>query len=295
MPEARVRERLNTVREVVRAYLVRTESNQGVKTFHDRRVLLLAFVASYGDMPITDLIPDDLEGWIEAHPDWKSDWTIMRVAQTVKRPFAWAWRKGLIERLPFASVSYPPGPRGKPVESGHFLGFVRATDGWFRRVLVFMSITGARPCEIAALEWSFIDPIQGTATLHTHKTSRTRKDRAPRVIYLTELAVRLLLWIKRHQAQGERFVFLTSHKKPWKTGGLDMRVWHLRERLGIPRSVRLYGCRHAWATKLAIGGVDLATLAVLLGHTTVAMASYYVHLAGRTQYLREVLERGLKR
>ena len=287
------RREIITVRDLVSEYLARTESMQGVDTFTERKAKLLMFVADKGSQHIEGLIPDDLEGWVELHQEWKSDWTRLRVANTIKRPFNWATKKGLIGRNPFAMVSYPEGPRGRPMDRRDFLRMLRATDDEFRRVLLFMSISGARPCELANLEWSFIDTTNGTATLYVHKTARSRKDRAPRVIYLSDLAIRLLIWIRRRRPM-DKLVFLNSRGQPWCRNSLDLRIWRLREKLGIPKTAKLYGIRHAWATNLAIAGVNLAELASLLGHTTVEMAKYYVHLAGETVYLRAELERGLK-
>lgn len=284
--------RLNTVAEVVREYLDRCPPKQSQRAYAERRGILTKFVGDKGNLLVADCIPDDLEGWIETHPKWKSGWTLLRISNTVKRPFNWARRKGLIWRNPFESVGYSPGERGRPMDDKHFVALLRGTDPVFRRVLLFMSLTGARPCEVSDLEWSFLDCDQGTATLYVHKTAGSRKDREPRIVYLSTLAVRLLIWIRR-QGHSDRFVFTNSRGGAWTTHALDFRMWNLREKTGIPRNVKLYGLRHAWATTLAVNGTDLETLAALLGHTSIEMARHYVHIAGRTAYLRDALERGL--
>ena len=40
---------------------------------------------------------------------------------------------------------------------------------------------------------------------------------------------------------------------------------------------RLYDLRHTWATRAAESGIDLVTLAALLGHSKVQMALRYAH------------------
>lgn len=285
--------RLVTTSDLFAEYLARTESQQSARTFAERRKLLELFDAENGPLALADLIADDLERWLETHPGWRSDWTRMRIVGTLKRPFNWAVRKGLIDRNPFASVSAPPGQRGKPLRPEHFRAFLRSFDAEMRRVLLFMSWTGCRPCELASLEWSFIDCEAGAATLWTHKTARTRKDRAPRVIYLPAVAVRLLIWIRRGQPIGETRVFLNSQGRPWKRGALDLRFYRKRRKLGLPADAKLYGVRHGWATQLALAGVELKTLATLLGHSSARMAEHYIHLAGQTVHLRGVLEKGL--
>src|SRR5215472_14983229 len=49
------------------------------------------------------------------------------------------------------------------------------------------------------------------------------------------------------------------------------------KRAGIQPHFRLYDLRHTYATRAAQAGVDVLTLAALLGHTTVQMTSRYVH------------------
>lgn len=40
---------------------------------------------------------------------------------------------------------------------------------------------------------------------------------------------------------------------------------------------RLYDLRHTWATRAAEAGVDIVTLAAMLGHSRLAMVTRYVH------------------
>lgn len=44
-------------------------------------------------------------------------------------------------------------------------------------------------------------------------------------------------------------------------------------------ALRLYDLRHAYASRAVMAGVDLPTLAALLGHTSVQMTMRYVHPA----------------
>jgi integrase len=43
------------------------------------------------------------------------------------------------------------------------------------------------------------------------------------------------------------------------------------------RDFRLYDLRHTWASRIAMAGVDLVTLAALLGHSKLAMVTRYAH------------------
>jgi integrase len=41
--------------------------------------------------------------------------------------------------------------------------------------------------------------------------------------------------------------------------------------------LRLYDLRHTWATRAAMSGIDLVTLAALLGHSKIQMVLRYAH------------------
>jgi integrase len=40
---------------------------------------------------------------------------------------------------------------------------------------------------------------------------------------------------------------------------------------------RLYDLRHTWATRAAMSGIDLVTLAAMLGHSRIQMVLRYAH------------------
>src|SRR5207253_5731862 len=50
------------------------------------------------------------------------------------------------------------------------------------------------------------------------------------------------------------------------------------------RSFRLYDLRHTWATRAAMAGVDLVTLAAMLGHSRVQMVLRYAHPTEEHQF-----------
>jgi integrase len=55
------------------------------------------------------------------------------------------------------------------------------------------------------------------------------------------------------------------------------------ERSGV-RQFRLYDLRHTWATRAAMAGVDLVTLAAMLGHSKLAMVTRYCHPTEEHQF-----------
>ena len=55
------------------------------------------------------------------------------------------------------------------------------------------------------------------------------------------------------------------------------------KRSGV-RTFRLYDLRHTWATRATMAGVDLVTLAAMLGHSRVQMVMRYAHPTEEHQF-----------
>jgi len=50
------------------------------------------------------------------------------------------------------------------------------------------------------------------------------------------------------------------------------------------KAFRLYDLRHSWATRAAQAGVDLVTLAAMLGHSKISMVLRYAHPTEEHQF-----------
>jgi integrase len=157
--------------------------------------------------------------------------------------------------------------------------------------MLFLWWTGCRPAELCALKWAFIDTAKAVAVLKDHKTAHSTKE--PRIICLPEKAVRLLIWIVRDQDKSQEYVFLNNRGERWTRARLSERFNRFREALNIPKYANLYGCRHAFGTRLAKAGTPLKTISVLMGHTNTNQSEYYIHLAGETVHLHDALEKAL--
>ena len=121
-----------------------------------------------------------------------------------------------------------------------------------------------------------------------HKTSK--KTRKPRIIPLTTAVVRLLKSIARRDGtQGA--VFKTTHGGPWARNSLSQKIKRLRKRCGVPEEASLYGLRHRFGTRAVLQGVDLKTLADLMGHSRVQTTEHYLHTAEEYDHLRQAMAR----
>lgn len=115
---------------------------------------------------------------------------------------------------------------------------------------LFMFLTGARPSEALAVQWSDIDLTEGTVLIRQSKVSSERKAHLPAV---------LVAAIANIPKMKGRPVFL--YKCYDDIHGVWMTVI---ERAGIQR-LTPHCCRHGFATELLRNGVDVFTVAWLGG------------------------------
>lgn len=281
-----------TVAEVIAWFLANDTRMQSVEARKERARVLGLFVGRYGARPVSEMIGADLVEFLNAHPGCAARWTRKRWIATVKRPFNYAARLGLIPGCPFAGVSAPKGRRGRDVSPAEFQAMLRAATPAFRRVLIFLRWSGARPGELRALEWSQVRELARAIVQGEHKTADTLTDSRPRRIQLNRVLVKLLAWIRRHQPKGGP-VFRNSYGGRWLTHALCKNLATIRRKAGLDASVKNYGCRHAYATGAILNGVDIATLAELLGHASIKTTEWYLHLAGKSDHLAMASERAV--
>jgi integrase len=146
---------------------------------------------------------------------------------------------------------------------------------------------------MSALTWDEVNLDNAVIVLCRHKTIRTQRTPRPRVIQLVPLVVKLLKRIKSQQRPDTKRVFVTSLGTPWNRSSLALRMERLRQCAGLPDAVKLYGIRHQFGTQSVVNGVDIKTLAELMGHTTTRTTEHYIHLAGRQKHLAAAMQQAV--
>lgn len=302
----------HTVASIIDLYLSHSKRSYAPESYSVRKHYLQAFAEAHGFRLVRDCLPIHLTTWLDAHPKWASDWTLGNVVNIVRRPFNWAVQQGVLALNPFRSVKRRLGEPRRPVTEEEFRALLRATnrklpEGWkrvrppkrpspgarFRQMLLFLRFTGARTGEMTVLTWDDVDLEKGIAVLRKHKTSRTQRVPAPRVIHLVPTVVRLLRYIRKYQKPGAKRIFVTMRGTPWHHKNLALRMRRLRKRAKLPDDVKLYGIRHQFGTQSIVNGVDIKTLAELMGHRSTKMTEHYVHLAGRQEHLAAAMQRAV--
>ena len=284
-----------TVVSVIEAFLAHAERHLDPRSYYERQSVLQRFADAHGFREVADCKPFHLTRWLDANTGWKSDWTLSTVVATVKRPFDWAVKQGLIPTNPFRHVNHRPGAPRRPITDEVFQALLRGAPGRrgrrFRQALIFLRFTGCRPGEMSELKWSDIDPDSGFIVLQEHKTAK--EVRKPRIVPLVPVVVRLLIHLRRH-SRGEH-VFLNERGNPWNRCSLSLRIQRCRQRQGIPADAKLYGVRHQFGTAAIVRGVDIKTLAQLMGQASTRMTEHYLHLAGEREHLEQSMRRATAR
>ena len=137
-------------------------------------------------------------------------------------------------------------------------------------IVRLLMLTGCRVGEIVSLEW---DWIKGRRILLPDSKS------GPRTVWLSSAARAVIDAIPRYN---EDCPFLFPARPPTRHIDNLANQWHrIRKDAGLS-DVRLHDLRHTWASVAAMNGVDMVTIAKLLGHALVETTERYAHLSDQS-------------
>jgi integrase len=144
-----------------------------------------------------------------------------------------------------------------------------ACQPWLRRIVLVALKTGMRQGEILALKWSDLDPVASQFILRKTKGGTLRH-----VPIHPDVATTLSALPRRGS-----YVFCDSLGQPLsRKGSVRSQFEAAVAKAGI-RDFRFHDLRHTFASELVMKGVDIKTVADLLGHSTMRMTERYAHLS----------------
>jgi integrase/recombinase XerC len=145
--------------------------------------------------------------------------------------------------------------------------------------------TGCRPGEARGLTAADLDTARGIWRKPGKTTRRTGRDR---VVHLPPaLAVRLAELARANPAGP---ILRNTEGNPWTQTAVNTQMRRLRARIGAGKELVSYGFRHLFATDALENGVEAATVATLLGHSSLKMLmERYSHLIERDGHLKDAL------
>ena len=191
---------------------------------------------------------------------------------------------GIPVENPVADIERPAPPRGRTrflteQEAAKLLEASRKarTDKFYYYILTLLH-TGMRASEAAGLRWSQVDLAHRVAYLPD------TKNKDPRWVPLTkELVEELLNLRKISKGQDENLVFLKDEQLKTERAkarpGIKFReAFNVAKKRAGLLDIHMHDLRHTAASHLIMSGVDIRTLADILGHRTLQMVQRYTHL-----------------
>jgi integrase len=194
-----------TVADAVATYLDWSRLHQSPATTYGYSWYGNAFAALHGDHLAVELPRYYVTRWVDemvSSGRWTSPNTAANAVAALSRIFAWCHAEGLLKANPLAGMK--PGKRRsrqRVLTDAEYRSLLRGAHPAFRRILVALRWTGARPCELRAATWADVqydaDGRPARIVLAKHKTATTAKTPRPRVIWLVGPMPRLVAWLMR--------------------------------------------------------------------------------------------------
>lgn len=255
--------------------------NRALTTYEWYRQYLDQFEASLeaGTLAV-EVTPAAVENWVGSKRDWTAS-TRHAAIRCVKACFRWAVDRDILQRSPVRIVERPKaGSRDQVLTTKQRAAVIAAggDDAW-RDAVRFMLATGCRPQELRTIEAKHFSEATGTITITPPGGNKRRRQ-----IYLTPEALVIIARLAGINPDGE--LFRNEDGKPWTATAIRQRFWRVGKRLNL-RWLCAYTLRHTFATDALGNGVDVATVAELMGSSVMTVMRHYGHLAGKTEYLKE--------
>lgn len=277
-------------------------------------------IGNFARQPVDSLKPFHVVEWIDKHPDWSRTYRHGLIA-AVQRPFNWAVRLGYIASNPIRFIEKPGVQRREqlitPADWITIRDHYPAGDA-FRAVLEWAWECGARPQEAKGIEASHVQLDLHRIFIPKEEAKGKKK---PRIIYMTPRAEEIIVQLTTLRPSGP--LFLNAKGRPWTSFAMNCRFCRLQMALGRLRMKELgikpskakdpkvrekenrelqsahgikfaaYSLRHGFCQRKLEDGLDIMTVASLMGHSGTQMIErHYSHMDKADKYLHASLNRG---
>lgn len=203
--------------------------------------------------------------------------TVNRALTTLKLLYNYAERSGYTVKNPTKRLAFLPESSGRlrVIAFEEELAYLAKASQPLKDIAEIILDTGLRPEEVFRIRLEDLDFGRRTIFNPFGKTRAARRS-----VTMTEAVESLLkIRVKKAQKRGSPYVFSSPTDSARPIGSVRKAHDAAVENAGIKDHFRLYDLRHTFATRAAASGVDLPTLASMLGHTKIQMTMRYVHPA----------------
>ena len=273
---------LNTVADLAARFMeVHVSKMKGAKV---ARNFVGQFVERWGRVKIVDVCPLHLTAFLKEQT-W-ADNTIFNACTWVQALFNWGVKQGLITKNPVKGVRRPKQQsRGAScvITDEEHEALLRAAGVEGKRILQFLYDTGCRPSELRLARREHYHPEMRAIVFKDEAKTENR------VVYLSEACVRI---VEEMLDRGRDFIFMNGGrqsmmgkkaKRPFTRGALEVWFNKILKKAGVTREdVSLYSYRHKLCTDCIKKGMNLLTVAKIMGHTsTKQIERTYAHLLNK--------------
>ncbi|MGA2068705.1 MAG: tyrosine-type recombinase/integrase [Thermoguttaceae bacterium] len=248
---------------------------------------------------VSDVQPYHVENWMNEYhrvkkmkggkPTDKPTSSTYRhnLVRAVKSGFQWAEDKGYIAKSPVRKVKVPPQyARGDDayLEPEQWAQVLATAEADLLDLLVVMYETGCRPQEVRRVESRHFNRH---GKCWTFPVDESKGKREQRVVLLSDRALEICQRLALKHPDGTIF---GNGDKAWTATALGSRCARVSRKVGF--HLTPYMVRHTFATRKILEGVDLVTIATLMGHRDLTMLQkIYQHVKRRSDHLRNALNR----
>ena len=228
---------------------------------------------AFGALPV-DIAPGTFRRWLDEQR-WKPA-SMNRMKSVLSTVYRLAMENGKAKSNPARAIKRRREDNTKlrfllPQEEIRLRAEIAKTYPWHLPEYLVALNTGMRPSEQYGLEWTNVDFTRKQISVLRSKSGK------PRHIPMNSEVVSALRTVHARPLRGQK-VFLNEDGDPL----VGYKHWFgpaLKSAKLCDTGVTWYTLRHGFASRLVMAGVDLRTVADLMGHATIQMTMRYAHLA----------------
>jgi len=142
---------------------------------------------------------------------------------------------------------------------------------YLKPLIIMLLHTACRKSEILQLKWSSVDFKNCVITLYETKNDKIKK------LYMSDTVYNILDNLYKNRINGQEYVFINPNTgRPFKDFHRGFK--NACKNAGFTVNTRIHDIRHTSATTMVASGIDLVTVASILGHSDIRVtASRYAH------------------
>lgn len=276
-----VKESRRTVAEACKAYL------------RDRKTLSMSsivrvrqFERVFGKARLIEVTGEDVREWAREQTGW-SEATRRSTVAIVQAMFNHAAEKGWCKPMQAKKSVFKESPvRDRFLSEEEEERLLLAMPEYMWPLVVMSLMTGARNVELRNLRWEDVtEPTPGRLLVKLTHTKGSGDERTrfvplnPRACDALKEQARLNGQASVPLAKRRGAVFRNLWGMAWANATHCGRVFEEAAERGGVEDVGLHDLRRTFASRMVARGVDLKTVADLLGHSDLAQMARYAHLA----------------